>query len=74
MMHIIIPNIWYKNLLRLLQREEWLISGRKMTHDENVYSDPTTFNPDRFIGTELDPVDIVFGFGRYVVTTYQLDQ
>ena len=45
-----------------------------MTHDENVYSDPMTFNPDRFIGTELDPVDIVFGFGRYVVTTYQLDQ
>ena len=52
------------------------MSGRKMTHDKNVYSNPKTFNPDRFLGTDLepDPADIVFGFGRYVVTTYQLNQ
>jgi hypothetical protein len=34
--------------------------GRKMAHDEIIYADPMTFNP------EPDPMDMVFGFGRYV--------
>jgi len=39
---------------------------RKMSHDEHTYSDPMTFNPDRFLGShpEPDPMDFVFGFGR----------
>ncbi|KAF5358672.1 hypothetical protein D9758_007666 [Tetrapyrgos nigripes] len=40
-----------------------------LTHDENVYKDPMTFNPARFLGErpEQDPKDIVFGFGRRFV-------
>ncbi|KAF8661202.1 hypothetical protein AX16_001482 [Volvariella volvacea WC 439] len=43
-----------------------------MTHDENLYPDPFTFNPDRFIKdgkidpTIKDPQTIVFGFGRRI--------
>lgn len=34
--------------------------------DPNVYKDPQSFNPDRFLGPnpEEDPYNIVFGFGR----------
>jgi cytochrome P450 len=41
-----------------------------MFHDENVYHEPETFNPHRFIKDGVlnqdirDPRDIVFGFGR----------
>jgi cytochrome P450 len=44
---------------------------RKMSHDETIYADPMIFNPDRFLGPnpEPDPMDIVFGFGRYVVSS-----
>ncbi|TFK45989.1 cytochrome P450 [Heliocybe sulcata] len=40
----------------------------KFLHDPDVYSDPFTFNPDRFMGPnpERDPTDFVFGFGRRV--------
>jgi hypothetical protein len=44
-----------------------------MTHDEEVYPDPESFKPERFIknGTfnqnVRDPHDIVFGFGRRCV-------
>ncbi|KAK1216462.1 hypothetical protein PQX77_020931 [Marasmius sp. AFHP31] len=42
-----------------------------MAHDPNVYKDPFTFNPDRFLATpdhvpEKDPRDLVFGFGRRI--------
>ena len=42
---------------------------RQMTHDENVYSDPFTFNPERFLEenghtSEPDPRGTAFGFGR----------
>jgi len=38
----------------------------KLLHDEEVYSNPMEFNPDRFMGTrpEQDPKDFSFGFGR----------
>ncbi|PFH48216.1 hypothetical protein AMATHDRAFT_76851 [Amanita thiersii Skay4041] len=40
----------------------------QMGHDPNVYSDPFTFNPDRFLGQqpEPDPRSYCFGFGRRI--------
>ncbi|KAJ5628173.1 hypothetical protein N7490_010401 [Penicillium lividum] len=40
-----------------------------LTHDPEVYRDPMTFNPERFLGMdgrdpEMDPRSVVFGFGR----------
>ncbi|PFH49401.1 hypothetical protein AMATHDRAFT_147734 [Amanita thiersii Skay4041] len=42
-----------------------------ITHDENLYPDPDSFKPERFLRTdghepELDPRKIIFGFGRRV--------
>jgi len=40
----------------------------KMSQDPAIYANPSTFNPDRFLGPnpEQDPRDFVFGFGRRV--------
>ncbi|KAF8152982.1 cytochrome P450 [Crassisporium funariophilum] len=40
----------------------------QMTHDPEVYSDPFTFKPERFLGPnpEQDPRDVCFGFGRRI--------
>ena len=39
-----------------------------MVHDPKVYHDPENFKPERLLGSpkavELNPEDIVFGFGR----------
>ncbi|KAJ5378228.1 uncharacterized protein N7496_005637 [Penicillium cataractarum] len=42
-----------------------------LTHDPEVYHDPMTFKPERFLGInglepEMDPHAIVFGFGRRI--------
>ncbi|KAF8812810.1 cytochrome P450 [Phlegmacium glaucopus] len=39
-----------------------------MLHDPKVYSDPMNFNPERFLGQnmEKDPRDVCFGFGRRI--------
>ncbi|KAF8810262.1 cytochrome P450 [Phlegmacium glaucopus] len=39
-----------------------------MLHDPKVYSNPASFNPERFLGPnmERDPRDICFGFGRRI--------
>ncbi|KAG5650137.1 hypothetical protein H0H81_000560, partial [Sphagnurus paluster] len=45
---------------------------RAMLHDENVYADPFTFNPDRFMKDGKlnpdvkDPASFAFGFGRRI--------
>ena len=41
----------------------------RMLHDPETYSDPFTFNPERFVASpghepEKDPRTMVFGFGR----------
>jgi len=40
----------------------------KFLHDQEVYSNPMEFNPDRFMGVnaEPDPRTLCFGFGRRV--------
>ncbi|KAJ7286437.1 cytochrome P450 [Mycena rebaudengoi] len=37
-----------------------------IAHDPEIYKDPMTFNPERFLGDspELDPLEYTFGFGR----------
>ena len=41
---------------------------RWYTHDPNVYSDPMSFNPDRFLASTPppDPNNYIFGFGRRI--------
>ena len=48
-----------------------------MLHNPEVYPDPFTFNPDRFMKTpghepEPDPRNVVFGFGRRICPGLQL--
>ncbi|KAJ4490596.1 cytochrome P450 [Lentinula aciculospora] len=40
----------------------------QMNHDPEVYHDPMTFKPERFIGpkAEIDPRESCFGFGRRI--------
>jgi len=40
--------------------------NRSFTHDPNIFHDPLTFKPERFLGNdpEPDPALTVFGFGR----------
>ncbi|KAK5174015.1 uncharacterized protein LTR77_001095 [Saxophila tyrrhenica] len=54
---LLIPNIWYGRQFSKL-----------FTHDAQVYEDPMTFNPERFLSSPPppDPQDFVFGFGRRI--------
>ena len=55
------------------------VSGRGICHDEKVYSDPETFNPERFLGpggkidpSVKDPEARIFGSGRRWDTCWDL--
>jgi Cytochrome P450 len=64
---LMIPNIWSGLEISSGLAFTWLNDAhRAMLHDETLYKDPMAFNPDRFIGDnkELDPRNLVFGFGR----------
>ncbi|KAF8998255.1 cytochrome P450 [Cyathus striatus] len=69
---IIIANIWYVPIplahCVYTNPRPMIISflNRQMSHDEATYSDPMTFNPERFLGPkpQLDPMEFAFGFGR----------
>jgi cytochrome P450 len=41
-----------------------------LLRDESIYSDPLTFNPERFVASEAKPAEIdpriCFGFGRRI--------
>lgn len=45
-----------------------------MSQDEDIYPNPTNFNPERYMdNAEEDPKNIVFGFGRrYSFNLYSL--
>lgn len=66
---VIVPNIWLAFPLTMLSSLPLIITYRKFTHDPNIYRDPFAFKPERHLATagrpaELDPRNIVFGFGR----------
>lgn len=52
------------------------LHARGMLHDPQVYPDPERFSPERFEGSnktrvdDVDPSDLVFGFGRRSVCAY----
>ena len=68
---LVIANIW-QVLLSLSFWSSSLSNKRQLTHDPRTYTNPMTFNPDRFLPSEnrkpeLDPRQICFGFGRRYV-------
>ncbi len=64
------PNIWYgflhqnvsDNLITAIH------ASRLFTHDPDVYLEPATFSPERFMAAPMppDPRDFIFGFGRRI--------
>lgn len=45
------------------------VAYRYISRDGNIYPDPESFNPERFLSSgpknpELDPQDFTFGYGR----------
>lgn len=62
---LVFANIWSAgNLLFVLFPSDR--SCRAIAHNPKVYSNPSAFNPDRYLGSnpEPDPREFVFGFGR----------
>jgi Cytochrome P450 len=66
---LVLGNSWYRTLGNVIN-DYHLQLIRAILHDENIYKDPQTFNPERFLKDgELDPEIMspelaVFGFGR----------
>jgi hypothetical protein len=50
------------------------LTHRAITHDEQVHSEPSEFNPGRFMGPNPEPdPEAVFGFGRCVAKRMGVD-
>lgn len=51
-----------------MARSLYLLYNRAVAHDPIEYSDPDSFNPDRFLGptAALDPLTYIFGVGRRI--------
>ncbi|KAJ7228990.1 cytochrome P450 [Mycena pura] len=54
-----------------------IVNIHRLTHDVRTYTDPMTFNPDRFITApgrpaEMDPRSVCWGFGRRICPGMQL--
>ena len=70
---LVIVNIWYAFLLHPVVKAALRIHARRsILHDEKVYPEPETFNPEQFLENGrlnhdiLDPQDVAFGFGRRI--------
>jgi hypothetical protein len=70
---IVICNSWYEQYLHCNYVRQFIVMighYRAMLYSEDEYSDPSTFNPERFMkDRQLDPnirnpTTIIFGFGR----------
>ena len=64
------------NFYHNLASHPFSLDHRAIFHDETVYPDPNTFNPDRFLTEDgridpsvPDPEHRVFGSGRRLVST-----
>jgi cytochrome P450 len=71
---MVIANSWSVScVFQVGQCANLYCDNRSMTRDEEVYPDPESFKPERFIQNGTlnknirDPRDIVFGFGRRCV-------
>ena len=69
---LVIANIWCDSIYSRSHVDLMFLISRQMLHDPEVYSDPTTFRPERFLGPkpEPDPRQICFGFGRRYGVSY----
>ena len=75
---IIISNVWCEAFLLAQDRIHTYkfirCFYREFMRDPETYHDPLEFKPERFLGEspELDPHEIVFGFGRRICPGKQL--
>ncbi len=66
---LVFANIWY--VLCIPSHSSSLLSDRNMTRNPDVFPDPESFNPERYMedvdattATARDLRNFVFGFGR----------
>jgi len=65
---VVLANVWC--VILFYTKNKHLVYAafldRNIMHDEKIYTNPYTFNPDRFLGPtpDRDPASFVFGYGR----------